>query len=114
MTGEVRGGVSGSRTAGQQFDGTEHAMPFALASRELELVEVNASLGPEPKTWTLVKIVGSTQYPIATSGIDTTATSIYLRDFELGSLILPGERFGLITSGATSAMNARFYFKEPD
>lgn len=101
--------------AGDQFLGTEFRS--SVASKRLK--EVNLELGPEEKTWSVVKKLSNGAIITLAQSIDaqgdpgpSSDTSVVLRGEDYEVIIHIRDSIQVISTSATSAMRAKLYFED--
>jgi hypothetical protein len=104
------------KAAGALFDGTEFTAQFSKliegGEKNVELVEIDMVLGAGSKTVTVAKVWndGTVVNLHATGTI--TALDLTLRGDTIGTMVAPGERIRIITTGVTVAAKAKIYLDE--
>lgn len=109
---------SASVDAGDQFLGTElKAMASNPKSKRLQVKEIYLKMGSEAKDWSVLKtftIDGvDVEIPLR-SDTASADTEVAITGSDADFSLLSGEQIQFLTSGATSAMQARVVYEEVD
>ncbi len=105
-------------TQTNQFDGDEFsAAPSKARDRILRVREILLKMGSESKGFEIQKVFtqgGVTVRSQINVGIASTATDVVITAEDANILLLAGEQIQIVTTGATSAMQARILYEELD
>ncbi len=104
-------------TGGSQFLGTEFTAAGKSPSRILKVREIVLNMGIESKGFEIQKVFtqgGVTVKSQINVGIASTVTNVFITGADAEILLLSGEQIQIVTTGASSAMQARVLYEELD
>ncbi len=105
-----------SKTAGQNFDGTELTVRFQVPSTAIQVRELLATWGAEAIDWEIRKTFtqgGSIKFVIVESGSTDASQFLYRSASDIDVVLLSGEQLQFFTgTSAITAMELRVQFEE--